>query len=104
MIPGVPERRSHDCVRHGTIDLFAALNTATGKVIGHLFAQHRAVDFRDFLDEIDRQTGPGLAIHVICDNLSAHKAPAVHRWLLAHPRVQLHFTPHLRVLDQPGPR
>jgi hypothetical protein len=104
MIPGVPERRSHDYVRHGTIDLFAALNTATGKVIGHLFAQHRAVDFRDFLDEIDRQTGPGLAIHVICDNLSAHKAPAVHRWLLAHPRVQLHFTPHLRVLDQPGPR
>jgi transposase len=93
MIPGVPERRSHDYLRHGTIDLFAALNTATGKVIGKLSAQHRAVDFRDFLDEIDRQTEPGLAIHVICDNLSAHKAPVVHRWLLAHPRVQLHFTP-----------
>jgi transposase len=93
MIPGVPERRSHDYVRHGTIDLFAALNTATGKVIGQLSAQHRAVDFRDFLEEIDRQTDPGLAIHVICDNLSAHKAPVVHRWLLAHPRVQLHFTP-----------
>ncbi|MFZ0164644.1 MAG: transposase, partial [Trebonia sp.] len=56
-------------------------------------AQHRAVDFRDFLDEIDRQVEPGLAIHVICDNLSAHKAPAVQKWLLAHPRVQLHFTP-----------
>src|SRR6267154_5932003 len=93
MIPGVPERRSHDYVRHGTIDLFAALNTATGKVIGQLSAQHRAIDFRDFLDELDRQTEPGLAIHVICDNLSAHKAPAVHNWLLAHPRVQLHFTP-----------
>ncbi len=93
MLPGVPERRSHDYVRHGTIDLFAALNTATGKVIGKLSAQHRAVDFRDFLDEIDRQTAPGLAIHVICDNLSAHKAPVVHKWLLAHPRVQLHFTP-----------
>jgi transposase len=93
MLPGVPERRSHDYVRHGTIDLFAALNTATGKVIGRLSAQHRAVDFRDFLDEIDRQTDPGLAIHVICDNLSAHKAPVVQRWLLAHPRVQLHFTP-----------
>jgi transposase len=93
MIPGVPERRSHDYVRHGTIDLFAALNTATGKVIGKTSAQHRAVDFRDFLDEIDRQTEPGLAIHVICDNLSAHKAPVVQRWLLAHPRVQLHFTP-----------
>ena len=67
MLPGVPERRSHDYVRHGTIDLFAALNTATGKVIGKLSAQHRAIDFRDFLDEIDRQTEPGLAIHVICD-------------------------------------
>ena len=93
MIPGTPERRSHDYIRHGTIDLFAALNTATGKVISKLSAQHRAVDFRDFLDEIDRQTDPALAIHVICDNLSAHKAPVVHRWLLAHPRVQLHFTP-----------
>ncbi len=93
MIPGVPERRSHDYVRHGTIDLFAALNTATGKVIGKLSAQHRAVDFRDFLDEIDRQVEPGLAIHVICDNLSAHKAPVVQKWLLAHPRTQLHFTP-----------
>jgi len=93
MMPGVPERRSHDYVRHGTIDLFAALNTATGTVIGKLSAQHRAIDFRDFLDEIDQQTGPGLAIHVICDNLSAHKAPVVHHWLLAHPRVQLHFTP-----------
>jgi transposase len=93
MIPGVPQRRSFDYVRHGTIDLFAALNTATGNVIGKLSAQHRAIDFRDFLDEIDRQTEPGLAIHVICGNLSAHKAPVVHKWLLAHPRVQLHFTP-----------
>ena len=61
MIPGTPERRSHDYVRHGTVDLFAALNTATGKVIGKLSAQHRAIDFRDFLDETDRQTetGPG---------------------------------------------
>src|SRR5207247_11257562 len=71
MLPGTPERRSHDYVRHGTIDLFAALNTATGKVIGKLSAQHRAIDFRDFLDEIDRQTGPDLAIHVICDHLAA---------------------------------
>jgi transposase len=93
MLPGVPERRSHDYVRHGTIDLFAALNTATWKVIGKLSAQHRAAGFRDFLDEIDRQTEPGLAIHVVCDNLAAHKAPVVHRWLLAHPRFQLHFIP-----------
>jgi hypothetical protein len=75
MLPGVPERRSFHYVRHGTIDLFAALNIATGKVTGKLSAQHRAVDFRDFLDQIDRQTEPGLAVHVICGNLSAHKAP-----------------------------
>jgi transposase len=93
MLPGTPERRSFDYVRHGTVDLFAALNTATGKVIGKLSAKHRAADFRDFLDEIDRQTDPPLAVHVICDNLSAHKAPVVHRWLLAHPRFVLHFTP-----------
>jgi transposase len=89
----VPERHSFDYVRHGTIDLSAALNIATGTVISKLPAQHRAVDFRDFLDQIDRQTGPGLAVHVICDNLSTHKAPVVHRWLLAHPRFMLHFTP-----------
>jgi len=93
MIPGVPERRSFDYVRHGTVDLFAALNIATGKVIGKLSAQHRAVDFRDFLDQIDRQVDPALTVHVICDNLSTCKAPVVHRWLLAHPRFVLHFTP-----------
>lgn len=93
MMPGTPERRSHDYHRHGTIDLFAALNVATGKVIGKLSPQHRAVDFRDFLDEIFRQVEPGLEIHVICDNLSTHKAPVVHKWLLEHPAVHLHFTP-----------
>ncbi len=75
MLLGVPERRSHDYIRHGTVDLLAALNTATGKVIGKLSARHRAVDFRDFLGDIDRQTEPGLAIHVICDNLfRSHQA------------------------------
>jgi transposase len=69
MIPGVPERRSRDYVRHGTVDLFAALSTATGKVTGKLPARHRAVDFRDFLDEIDRQVEPGLEIHVTCDRI-----------------------------------
>jgi transposase len=93
MVPGVAERRSHDYHRHGTIDLFAALNIATGKVIGKTSAQHRAEDFKAFLDDIDRQVAPDLAVHVICDNLSAHKAPAIHRWLLAHPRFELHFTP-----------
>ncbi len=65
MMPEVPERRGFDYERHGTVDLFAALNTATGKVIGKLSAQHRAVDFRDFLVEIDRQADPGLAVRMM---------------------------------------
>ncbi|MFI0243132.1 IS630 family transposase [Streptomyces sp. NPDC016845] len=93
MIPGTPERRSFDYIRHGTVDLFAALNTATGKVITAWSARHAAEDFRDFLDMIDRQVEPQHAVHVVCDNLSAHKAPPVHKWLLAHPRFTLHFTP-----------
>ena len=72
MLRGVLERRSHDHVRHGTVELLAALNTATGKVIGKLSAQHRVVDFRDFPGDIDRQTEPGLAVYVICDNLCSN--------------------------------
>jgi transposase len=93
MLPGMPERRSSGYVRPGTVDLFAALNTATGKMIRKLPARHRAADFRDFLDETGRQTASAQTIHVICGNLPAHKAPVVHRWLLAHPRSGLHFTP-----------
>ena len=93
MLPGVPERRSFDYTRHGTTDLLAALNIANGKIISKLSAQHTAIDFRDFLDQIDHAVEPGLEVHVICDNLSTHKAPAVRKWLLAHPRFALHFTP-----------
>lgn len=82
MLPGTPERRSHDYVRHGAAGLFAALNTAAGKVTGKLSARHRAVGFRDFPDETGRPTGPGLAIRVICDDLSACKAPVVQRLTL----------------------
>ena len=89
----MPERRSFDYERHGTTDLFAALDIATGKVISKLSARHAAADFRDFLDQIDHAAEPGLGVHVICDNLSTHKAPAVRSWLLAHPRFVLHFTP-----------
>jgi len=67
MLPGTPERRSFDYQRHGTTDLFAALNIATGKVISKLSAQHTAADFRDFLDQIDRVVEPGPEVHVICD-------------------------------------
>jgi transposase len=90
---GQPERRTHNYVRHGTLDLFAALNVATGEVIARCTPQHRAQDFVAFLREIESSVTPGLDIHVVLDNLSAHRAPPVQRWLLRHPRVQFHFTP-----------
>lgn len=90
---GQPERRTHNYLRHGTLDLFAALNLATGEVLARCKPQHRAQDFVAFLREIEASVEPALEVHVILDNLSAHKAPPVHRWLLRHPRVQLHFTP-----------
>ncbi len=90
---GQPERQTHNYIRHGTLDLFAALNVATGEVIARCKQQHRAQDFVLFLNELDDSVEPGLDVHVVLDNLSAHKAPAVHRWLLRHPRFQFHFTP-----------
>ena len=90
---GQPERRTHNYIRNGTLDLFAALNVATGEVLARCKARHRAADFVAFLREIDARVDPSLAIHVVLDNLSAHRAPAVHRWLLRHPRFHLHFTP-----------
>jgi transposase len=90
---GQPERRTHNYVRNGTLDLFAALNVATGEVLARCTQRHRAQDFVAFLRDIEASVHPALDIHVVLDNLSAHKAPAVHRWLLRHPRVQFHFTP-----------
>lgn len=91
--PGQPERRSHDYFRHGSLDLFAALNVATGEVIGRMRARHRSVEFVEFLDTIEQETPSGLAVHVVLDNLSTHKTPRVRRWLQRHPRFHLHFTP-----------
>jgi transposase len=90
---GQPERQTHNYIRHGTLDLFAALNVATGEVIARCKQKHRAQDFVAFLRELDESVEPPLQVHVILDNLSAHKAPAVHRWLLCHPRFVFHFTP-----------
>ena len=92
-LPGTPERRSHDYVRHGTLDLYAALNLTSGMVIHQLTNRHRAVEFKKFLDAIDKAVPSDLAIHVVLDNSSTHKTPAIRRWLLRHPRVQFHFTP-----------
>jgi transposase len=93
MLPGVPQRATHDYKRHGTSSLYAALNITTGKVIGRLHSRHRAVEFKQFLRTLDREVPADLDVHVILDNSSTHKTPPIKRWLLAHPRFVLHFTP-----------
>lgn len=99
--PRQPERRSHDYFRHGSVDLFAALNVATGEVIGRMRERHRSVEFVQFLSAIDEEVPPELAVHVVLDNLSTHKTPRVKRWLQRHPRFVLHFTPtHASWLNQ----
>jgi transposase len=90
---GQPERRTPNYLRNGTLDLFAALNVATGEVLARCKQRHRAQDFVAFLREIDAGVEPGLEVHVVLDNLSAHRTPVVHRWLLRHPHVHFHFTP-----------
>ena len=93
LAPGLPERATHDYTRHGTSSLYAALDLGTGKVIGSLHARHRAVEFKQFLQTLDREVPADLDVHVILDNSSTHKTPAIHKWLTAHPRFVLHFTP-----------
>ncbi|WP_392838571.1 IS630 family transposase [Streptomyces sp. LN500] len=93
MMPGVPERATHDYVRAGTTTLFAALEVATGKVIGSLHRRHRAEEFKKFLTKLDKEVPVGLDVHLICDNYATHKTPVIKKWLLSHPRFHLHFTP-----------
>lgn len=93
MRPGQAERRSHDYVRHGTTSLFAALDVATGKVVGQLHRRHRAKEFLKFLRRIDKEVPSHLDVHLVLDNASTHKTPAIQRWLLKRPRFHLHFTP-----------
>jgi transposase len=93
MMPGTPARASHDYVRHGTSSLYAALDLTTGKVIGSLHSRHRSQEFLAFLKKIDAEVPAELDCHVVLDNASTHKTPQVKRWLTAHPRFVLHFTP-----------
>jgi hypothetical protein len=93
MTPGMPERRTHDYSRHGVTSLFAAFNIADGTVISEIHRQHRAVEFRKFLVAIDKAVPAELDVHLVCDNLSTHKTPAVRNWLAKHPRFHIHFTP-----------
>jgi transposase len=91
--PGLPERRTHDYVRHGTVNLFAALDVASGKVITDMTDKHRAVEFRSFLNLINRSVPEDLDVHLVVDNYATHKTPEIQRWLIRHPRFHLHFTP-----------
>lgn len=93
MLPGTPARATHDYVRAGTSSLYAALDISSGAVISSLHARHRAIEFKKFLQKIDKEVPAEYAVHVVLDNASTHKTPAVKRWLLAHPRFVLHFTP-----------
>src|SRR5256885_748193 len=93
MMPGMPERRTHDYERNGITTLFAAFDIADGSVISELHRRHRATEFKKFLVTIDKTVPEGLAIHVVCDNYGTHKTPAIRDWLAAHPRVTMHFTP-----------
>lgn len=93
ILPGTPERATHDYVRHGTTDLFAALDMATGKIISSLHGRHRTTEFKKFLVRIDSEVPKDLDVHLILDNYSTHKAPAIKNWLVRHPRFHLHFVP-----------
>src|SRR2546421_1592111 len=93
MMPGMPGRRSHDYVRHGTTSLFAPFNIAGGRVISSLHRRHRAAEFKKFLARIDKAVPTELDVHLVCDNLATHKTVTIQQWLERHPRFHLHFTP-----------
>ena len=93
MLPGMPERRTHDYKRHGTTSLFAALDVATGRVIGKCYRRHRAREFLDFLKEIDRRVPERLDVHIVMDNYATHKTAAVKAWLARRVHWHIHFTP-----------
>jgi transposase/transposase-like protein len=93
MMPGMCERCTHDYLRHGTTSLFAAFNTADGTVISSLHRRHRTIEFKKFLQKIDGQVPEHLDVHMICDNYGTHKSPAIRKWLNAHPRFHMHYTP-----------
>lgn len=91
--PGQVERRTHDYVRHGTTSLFAALDAASGEVIGELHRRHRTIEFRKFLDTIEANVPSKLDIHLVMDNYGTHKTATIRRWLAKRPHFHVHFTP-----------
>jgi transposase len=93
MMPGMPERRTHDYLRHGITSLFAAFNIADGTVISELHRRHRAIEFRKFLTAIDKAVPAALDVHLVCDNYATHNTPEIKTWLARRPRFHVHFTP-----------
>ena len=93
MMPGMPERRTHDYLRHGITSLFAASSIADGTVISELHRRHRAIEFRKFLAAIDKAVPADLDVHLVCDNYATHNTPEIRTWLARHPRFRVHFTP-----------
>jgi len=91
--PAQTQRHTHDYVRHGLTSLFAALDTKTGKVIGRCYRRHRSIEFRNFLNLIDKNVPQPYEVHLILDNYGTHKTALIHRWLVKRPRFHLHFTP-----------
>ena len=91
--PHIPERQTHDYIRHGTTCLYAALRLLDGTVFGTCRPRRDTKEFVRFLDSVEQATPADDAIHVILDNLSTHKSPPVQRWLHRHPRVHFHFIP-----------
>ena len=93
MMPGMPERRTHDCLRHGITSLFAAFNIADGTVISELHRRHRAIEFRKFLTAIDKAVPAELDVHLVCDNYATRNTPEIRTRLARRPRFHVHFTP-----------
>jgi transposase len=93
MMPGMPERRTHDYLRNGVTSLFAALDIATGQVIGSLHRRHRSIEFKKFLAKLDQEVPTDLDVHLVCDNYATHKTETIQRWLATRPRFHVHFVP-----------
>ena len=93
MAPGVAERRTHTYICHGTTSLFAALDIATGAVIGKCYKLHRATEFLDFLKKIDAAMPEGPEVHLVMDNYATHKTPKIKAWIARRPHWHAHFTP-----------
>lgn len=93
LAPGIPERRTHDYMRHGTTTLFAALDIATGEVIGELHRRHRSTEFLQFLRTIEANVPAALDVHLVMDNYGTHKTASIKAWFARHPRFHVHFTP-----------